>query len=192
MNTAAEKKYLRHLLRAQRAAVDPRQKRSWDRRIYGNVVNSPVFQNATSIMLFLSTAEEVDTWPILRTAWEQKKITAVPKVLDRRRGMIAVVISDLAELQPQTMGIMEPVHSEALDPRRIDLALVPGLAFDVDGGRLGYGAGYFDRFLPQTQAWLLGLIYSVFVRTLPRDEWDVPVNAVCTEEGFLIKEINRH
>lgn len=94
-----------------------------------------------------------------------------------------LTVHPLGPLVPGPFGLLEPT-TQKVDPQVLDLVVVPGLAFDLEGYRLGHGKGYYDRFLATVRAEKLGVIpKALLFPRLPRDPWDVPVNALATEEG---------
>ena len=190
MNREGEKLRLRQELIAQRSQLPKTLKTQWDQAIRNHVLALPQYREARSIMLFLSKNDEIHTWPLLAQAWADGKTSAVPKVLGRSQGMIAAWITSKEQLVPGPMGIMEPKEVQKASESHLDLIIVPGLAFDRRGHRLGYGAGYYDRFLPAATGSTVGVIYSCFVRDLPVESWDYRVQLVITEKGVLKKGNN--
>ncbi len=187
MSDLPSKDALRRRLRQERSQLEAEVKRKWDDQLFQHLQGLSVYQQARSVMLYLATAPEVDTWPILDDCWQRGMAVSVPKVLGRQRGMQAQRIDSLQQLRPGVMGIMEPTSGCAVDPVTLDLVIVPGLAFDQCGYRLGYGAGYYDRFLADVKGAAVGLVYGCFVQPLPLDPWDLPVDWMLTENGVLKK-----
>ncbi len=183
------KKRLRREIRSQRRCLDPVLKSRWDRAISAELLRSPVFEQARSVMTYVSTEEEVDTWPLMERAWSEGRQVAVPKV-KARGAMEAVAIAGPAELAPGTLGILEPTGGRCVPLSCMDLVVVPGLAFDRDGYRLGYGGGYYDAFLRNCSAPSVGLVYACFVMDVPKGPWDVAVDMVLTDRGFVKKGID--
>ncbi len=119
------------------------------RVICSKLLSLPVFQSAKTIMFYVSFRGEVNTLPMMEKAIELKKRVAVPVVRKEERYLIPVEIHTLREFVPGPYGIPEPPFdaAQALRPEDLDLVVVPGVAFDHAGNRLGRGAGYYDRFL---------------------------------------------
>lgn len=144
---------------------------------------APVRQ-AQTLFCFVSFRTEVDTLPILRWALHRGLVTAVPQVLGPRQ-MVAVRITGLADLQPGHWGIPEPRPGLPLvDPDTVDVAVVPGAAFDEQGGRIGYGGGFYDTFLhglaPQAARVALAFEDQI-VSCVPCEPHDLPAQIIVTE-----------
>ncbi len=126
------------------------------------LVMYPVFQQVETVFCYVSMAQEPDTRMILETAWSMGKTVAVPRcVPGPERRMEAVVIRGFEDLEPGMMGISEPKQGlPVLDGYKIDLAVVPCVSADRSGGRLGHGAGYYDRFLHGQTMYKFGLCFD--------------------------------
>ena len=112
------------------------------------VIRLPEFHAAKVVMIFLNTDTEIDTVAIALAAWAGDKTVLVPRVSIADRHMIALECRSLhAGLIASSYGILEPIDGDAWPIESIDLIIVPGLAFDRTGNRLGQGAGFYDRFL---------------------------------------------
>lgn len=142
------------------------------------LIATPQYQNADTLYLYLPYNQEVRTVPILEHALAAGKRVAVPKVYGKE--MRFIYISSMADVAPGLRGIPEPVLDgpEAEDPYA--LVIMPGLAFDREGNRIGYGGGYYDKFLSREQEHpTVGLCYGFqMVDSIPKEEWDVPVDLV--------------
>jgi 5-formyltetrahydrofolate cyclo-ligase len=145
-------------------------------------------QRARTLFCYVSFRTEVDTLPILRWALRRGLVTGVPQVLGPRH-MAAVRITDLADLQPGHWGIPEPRPGlPPVEPGSIDVAVVPGAAFDAHGSRIGYGGGFYDTFLCSLapQATRVALAFEdQMVSCVPCEAHDLPAQLIVTERRVL-------
>ncbi len=140
---------------------------------------------AQNIMCFLSIKNEVKLYPFIEQAREQGQRILVPRV---ESDGIKAVEYQLERTRRGSFGIIEP-EGEPVDEKLIDAVLVPGLVFDYNGYRLGYGAGYYDRFLPllRPDAFLCGVCYDwQVVETILPQEKDVPVDWIVTDKSEVV------
>ena len=143
----------------------------------------PEVEAAETVMVFYGTGREPDTVPLIPALLEKGRRVALPVVLPHR-GMEARQVTDIDRLVPNRYGIPEPDGSSPVIPKHeIDVALVPHLMVDRDGYRLGWGGGYYDRWLTDFP----GLTVCVcrperLVEHMPREKFDVPVKLVLIEE----------
>jgi len=108
----------------------------------------------------------------------------LPKVAGEELELLYV--EDLSSLERGAYGIPEPSGGQKASPEEIEFAAVPGVAFDREGYRLGFGKGYYDRLLKKISAPKVGVAYSFqVIDYVPRDEWDEPVDLIVTEEGII-------
>ena len=157
--------------------------------------NHPVFVAARHVHCFLSMPEELATGPIFDLCRELGKHTSVPVMLKDERRLGYVSWSSGQPLQKVAFGVMEPPRENwRTDLAALDLVLVPGLAFDAQGGRLGYGKAYYDGFLAElrakqgkgNRASFVGLLTTVqLVERIPVDSWDIAMDWLITEDGCL-------
>lgn len=118
------------------------------RVICNKLLELPVFRSAKTVMFYISFQGEVNTFPMIAEAFRLNKCVAVPLIRKETRQLIPVVIEAVHDLVPGSYGIPEPArNAPRLQPEDLDLVVVPGVAFDAAGNRLGRGAGYYDRFL---------------------------------------------
>ncbi|MCS6782161.1 MAG: 5-formyltetrahydrofolate cyclo-ligase [Gloeomargarita sp. SKYBB_i_bin120] len=175
------KKTLRAQFRQQRAELSPETCRQQSRQLQAYLQRHPWWRSAQQVFGYVSLAGEPD----LRPLWEQAPVWGLP----RREGDRLVWHRWQPGLPLTTGWLPEPFpDAPPLTPQPGDLLLLPALAYDRQGYRLGYGGGYFDRLLAEPQ-WQgvhrVGVVFSAFlVPVLPRDPWDQPVQAVCTEAGW--------
>jgi 5-formyltetrahydrofolate cyclo-ligase len=145
----------------------------------------PLVKNSNRIMIYYSINHEVATTHIISKLLKMGKTVVLPAcTIDRN--LRASIIHNLDELVPGIFGIKEPAASALeIDPKMLDLVVIPGVAFDKKGFRLGHGAGYYDRFLTRTAAFKLGIAYDFqIVDKLPAEPHDVTVQALLTPEGY--------
>ncbi len=144
----------------------------------------PEFRKAKSVLFYYPHKNEVDVrFLIKETLRENKKFVFLPKVSGQR--IIPIKITSLVSLKRGFSGIKEPEGVE-YSPDVIDLVFVPGVAFDIHGYRLGYGGGFYDRFLSETRAYKVGLAYDFqVVRELPVGKHDVPLDIIVTPTRII-------
>lgn len=183
------KRNLRERYKTLRKEMPPDQKAVCDARIRGRVLHSPEYRSCRTLVCFVSTPIEVDTKRLIKRALADGKDVAVPYCIDGTRKMHFYRIHSLDELEPRTFGVLEPNPNTA--ERITDfsgaLCIVPGLAFDHAGYRLGYGGGYYDRFLSKTfrpaGGVTAGICYAnCIAHKLPRGRFDVPCDILITEK----------
>jgi 5-formyltetrahydrofolate cyclo-ligase len=184
-----EKAQARKTIQQRIERLSTEDKRQASERVRERLADLPEFQQARSVLLFVSIADEVDTLPIIRDALAAGKHVAVPKVDVQAKAMDARRLRDLdQDIAPGVFGILEPQSSEVVPPRQIDFILVPARGFDREGNRLGRGGGYYDRYMSQPgfDAWRCGVAFACQVLdAVPHDETDLPVHLLVTDEDVL-------
>jgi 5-formyltetrahydrofolate cyclo-ligase len=192
------------LLRKERLAardrLDPvsRCEKSW--RIHRLLLACPAAAAAEHFFLYVHFRSEVETMTLLTKLLEDGKTVSVPLTLRREGRLLAVRITDPAsQLRPGCFGILEPSRQQTaqamINPARIDIALVPGSVFDRRGGRLGYGGGFYDRFLSQDapQALRVGLAFAIqLADRVPLEPHDQLMDMLVTEEQLYECRRNCH
>lgn len=158
-------------------------------RLQENLCAWPVYQNAKNIMLYLAMPDEPHLDKVISHALAAGKTVCVPHMREARGLMDAAIITNLDDLVVGQFNLLtpNPATLKILEPSDLDLIIVPGVAFDKTGRRLGMGAGYYDRFLPKAiKADLIGAAWSAqILETVPTDEHDRPVNFLLTEDGIF-------
>lgn len=157
-----------------------------DTGLLDHVLSHEEFQNARNIMIYYSVKREPCTLGIAETAYLEDKTVAFPYCF-RGGIMQARIVSSLDQLRPAVLGIPAPPDTApVLNPEELDLIIVPALLYDTAGYRLGYGGGYFDRFLCGIPAFTIGLARTrLMVEMLPREKHDIAVKCIVTEDIVL-------
>ncbi|MFV0401393.1 MAG: 5-formyltetrahydrofolate cyclo-ligase [Oscillospiraceae bacterium] len=184
------KKNLRTRYRGIRASLDPQQRDVKNGRILRFIQSMPAYQDCKLLLCFVSTPQEVDTRALIEAALAEGKRVAVPYCIDGTREMEFYEIESLSELQPRTFGVLEPdpASHKKVTSFRDALCILPGLSFDRFGYRLGYGGGYYDRFLSHKFAGSGGVTAGICFRDCMRSHivhgrYDVPADYIVTENG---------
>lgn len=185
-----KKSELRHELKQRLVKMGRDDRIAKSKQICRHVIDSDLFKQASVAMVYLSLPHEVDTTPLILTAWQLGKTIAVPKVSWEQRHMIPVEISSLETgLKTDERGLRTPSNGVPVPFDEIDLVITPGLGFDRNGNRLGRGGAYYDTFFKHKDIsaarWALGFSEQL-CESIPHDETDVPVDAVVTEDGIIM------
>lgn len=184
-----DKQQLRQQIRTQLSAMTPQQRIDMSHKACKNLVDTPEFRDAHTIMAFLSMPHEIETAPFILYAWQHNKTIAVPRISWQQRHMIAVVINSLdTGIATEAGGLRNPVTGIPVPIEDIDLIITPGLAFDKNGNRLGRGGSYYDRFFAneKLRAKKCAFAFSTqFVDIVPTTEKDKPVDMLVTEKDVI-------
>lgn len=183
-----QKKHLREKFKTLRRQLDPEKKRALDDKILNKFTNLWLYREATTILIYVSTAIEVDTRRIIEKALHDGKRVAVPRCVDGTRDMEFYYIEGLEALSSGTFGVLEPIGDSFDRVTDLDsgLCVVPALSFDRSGYRLGYGKGYYDRFLSRFSGDVVGLCYSLCLsEQLPHGKFDRIIPQIVTERGII-------
>lgn len=182
------KRELRTKYRKIRENMDPKQKTEWDEMILKKITSTHFYKAAKTLLCFVSKPVEVDTFGLLQHAFDAGKTVAVPKCLDREGHMAFYIIKSFADLKADTFGLMEPDLSvcEPVTDFTDAVCILPAFAFDTEGYRIGFGKGYYDRFLQRFQGVKAGICYpSCMTNRLPHGRFDVPADYVVTPKYIL-------
>jgi len=186
MDAKMEKRILREQLLEHRRSLDPEQVREESAAIIVRLQNLPPFVCAHSILTYVASKDnEVETQPLIASLLKQGKEVLVP-IAERDRSITWSRLESLDELVAGAFGILEPVFQwrRPVLPPQDAVALVPGIAFTRDGWRIGYGAGYYDRFLAGFAGIAIGLAFSQqMIASIPRENHDVPLHYVVTDKA---------
>lgn len=160
----------------------------WSKNISGNLFSHSDWQCASTVALTISRRPEVDTYPIIERAWQEGKKVAVPKCLPKEKQLDFRLLDNFNQLEVVYYGLKEPKQdeTETVSPAAIDLVIVPGLIYEPRGYRIGFGGGYYDRFLESYNGKTIALAFSLQVADkLPVEPFDIPVQSIITEEKVI-------
>ncbi|MDI3316061.1 MAG: 5-formyltetrahydrofolate cyclo-ligase [Bacillota bacterium] len=178
---------MRRQLLAWRRSLPPAQRRAWDRAMVRRLLAWPPFLQAHLVMGYVAWRGEPDLGAALRWRRRQGGAVVLPATDPAAHRILPRRFLSGMRLRRGPLGIPEPPEeAPAVDPSEIDLVLLPGVAFDRRGFRLGYGGGYFDRWLarPGMHARTVGVAYAAqIVESLPHAPWDRRVEELLSEEA---------
>ena len=180
-----EKRRIRREVLERRDAAPAALREGWGERIAERTIELPEIQAATIVMVFSSFGSEVPTGPLIERLRERGVTVALPRIEEGDLVPIAFAPGD--PVRQTSFGALEPIGPNSLDPSSLDVIGVPGVVFDRDGRRVGYGGGYYDRFLRDLTAFRVGIAFSLQVieGRLPAGSFDLPVHAIVTEEETI-------
>jgi 5-formyltetrahydrofolate cyclo-ligase len=189
-DVALRKAELRRRVLAERDALDPALRARLSAAIVERVAACRPVRQARTVLAYAPFGSEADIWPLLRAALAEGRALLLPRVDRPARRLVVHRVTDLGtDLVPGTWGILEPVPARcpAVAAASADVVLVPGVAFDRRGGRLGYGGGYYDRLLAAWPRATPPLVAPAFelqvVEAVPSRPGDRRVDRVVTEAG---------
>ena len=173
-----DKTALRRAIREKKRAMTEEEITSRSKRLEELFLASEAYRNAKTVYGYLPYNQEVRTVPMLEQAIRDGKRVAVPKVYGDT--MRFIYLDDLSQVEKSEMGIPEPILDMPVAEDKTALVLMPGLAFTKQGDRMGYGGGFYDRFLTdEPEHPTLALCYDFqIVESLPTEEFDIPVDTV--------------
>ena len=173
-----DKSALRRQIREKKREMTPRQIEEKSDALREKFLQSELYRQATAIYGYLPYNQEVRTVPMLEQALRDGKRVAVPKVI--REAMVFLDLEDFSQVEKGYAGIPEPIADGPVARDQDALVLMPGLAFDPQGHRIGYGGGFYDRFLaqePEHPTVALCYDFQMFPK-LETEEFDIPVDLV--------------
>lgn len=155
-------------------------------KITRNLFNLIDFKDLQNVMLYNQIKNEVMTDEIISFCFKNNIGVVLPKVVKEKREIIPCQISSLAQLKEGEYGILEPFEFEIIDKEKIDVVIVPGVAFSRDGYRLGYGAGYYDKFLKDYDGKKIGICYSFqLLDNVYQEKHDIRMDYIVTESEII-------
>lgn len=182
---AATKTDIRRQILEKRSSLNKTEVMENSRLIKERLFSLPDFKNAKTLMFYASKDNEVFTHQMIKEALKEK--TVVLPIMDRENMKIVVSkITSFEQLKPSALNILEPEQATEIDPATIELVIVPGVAFDMEKNRIGYGSGCYDVFLKTLKAKKIALAYDMQVlKKLPFHSHDVKVDIIITEKQII-------
>ena len=187
----AKKEKIRRSMLERRAELEPPRVKAASLEIIQWIRGLPQWKNAREVLVYWPVQNEVDVRPLFADLWQGDVRVLLPRCRPGQPGLMDLChVTCEAELVQGMYAIMEPGPSCLIvDDFRPDVCLVPGVGFDERGYRLGFGGGYYDRMLEKpmmASALKVGICYDFQVRRkVPNDDWDQPMNAICTEKRLF-------
>ena len=176
------KSKLRKQVLQEMKALSQEQKQAMDRALTERFLNHLFYQEAKVIATYLSFPHEFQTQGLIDQALRDSKKVLIPKTYPQ--GRMEFVVYDPQQLVKTSFGLLEPQGDlEVVDTSQIDLIHVPGLAFTREGYRIGYGGGYYDRYLEHFTGQSLSTIYPCQIQNFNSEDHDIPVQEVLIYEG---------
>jgi 5-formyltetrahydrofolate cyclo-ligase len=178
------KSQLRQKLRKLRASLGDETRSRASQLICEALEAWPIFQQSETILTYMPIKGEADLTPLLTRHPEKQWI--LPRIIPEEDHRMVFHAYDAGRLVLHPFGMAEPTADSPIVPREaLQLVLVPGMAFDRQGWRLGYGGGYFDRFLKSFMGISVGIVFcALFLESLPHGEFDVSMQWIATENGM--------
>lgn len=188
------KKDIRRKMLRQREQMDNQEVQALSQRIMGKLKKLPVYKTSKTIMLYLSFENEVDSTRIIEDCLEDGKRVVMPYCSKSDMSITPTEIKNLdLDLSENSMGYKQSKKDslKPVDISEIDLIVIPGIAFDRKGYRVGFGAGYYDRFLGKVNFEIptIGLAYDFQIvdSFIKMEDYDIPVDYVMTENRIIIR-----
>jgi len=194
-----QKNELRTELLERRRGILPERREEWDKKIANIFLNSISYRFCDILLIYASTKDEISTSLIIERSLANKKIVACPVTNMSDNTLSFKIISSIEELSAGSYNILEPpktnadfrdLFDAALEQKKrppLAVCVIPCLSYDSSGYRMGYGKGYYDRFLPSFDGTKIGLCYSEFkADNLPKGKYDVKLDVIITEKGVTV------
>lgn len=191
-----DKSQLRQEFLARRNALEESERTRYSSLIRQRVFGHTAWTNATLILCYVSFGSEVETHALIQEALRFKKRIVIPVHDGKTHGSPLTEITRFGELTVSHRGILQvdPQSHRLIDPSEVELALIPGIAFDKTGGRLGFGGGYFDKLLPtmkKTKRMALAYEVQISEAPLPKEPHDMLMDVIVTEKAVHTRSGSR-
>ena len=185
------KKTIRQEILQKRKLLSQEELLSKSKTIFQSIKNLSIYQAAQNVMLYIDFRNEVKTGFIMEDLLTRSKGTVVPiSVIGTREMILSQVLDPEKELARSSYGILEPKpeYIRKINPAILDLVIVPGIAFDSEGYRIGYGGGYYDYFFSTMERPIVSIALAFdlqIIETVPKEDYDRPVDYIITESRII-------
>jgi 5-formyltetrahydrofolate cyclo-ligase len=189
LNSDLTKSEIRHKILSKRNSIYRDAIITNSKFINNKIISIEEYQRSKSLGVYYPIGSEVQTFELIKHSLNNNKIVSLPKITDSMTIEFFKIIEDSFEkisFRKGRYGIFEPsISTDTID--KIDMLIIPGIAFDLNGNRIGYGKGYYDRFLSSKKSkYNIGLAYEIQVlNNIPNNELDVPVDIIVTEKRII-------
>lgn len=186
------KREMREKYSAIRNEMDKAKRDEFDKKIFDRLTASITYRHSNEILLYASMGSEIDTWAIFDAAIKAGKKVAYPLCFEDNT-MKYYYVSSRDDLEEGAFGILEPKKGlEEYVPSSLSICVVPAIVFDKEGYRIGYGKGFYDRFLSSFPGVKVGLVYSnMIIPRVPRGRFDKHVDILISERGVSAVNASR-
>lgn len=171
--------------------ISERERKVIEKKLAKHLIKSNIWKRASIIGTTIAQGVEWDTKPIIEEAWRQGKRVCVPKCDPQKKQLNFYQLQDYDQLEVVYYKLLEPKPDKTKQVKKsqIDLLIVPGIVFDKQGFRIGFGGGYYDRFLSDFSNENVSLVSRLQLKDhVPSETYDIPVKHIITENGILNKE----
>ena len=184
MQKREQKRILRQQIRELKGQQTKENLSYWSSKLLNEIETVAAFKEAATVLLYYSLADEVETGEFIKK-WCNKKCILLPVISGNELVLKKYIGEEKISFQ-NNFSIKEPIGEEFNDFDKIDLAIIPGMAFDRELNRLGRGKGFYDKLLPKIKAPKIGICFSFqIVDKIPTEEFDLAMDEVWTENGKL-------
>lgn len=175
---ALDKKQIRSLMKHKLAQLNKEERLGQEQFLHKALFALPEWKKADTIAVTISINNELNTHPIFEKAWEEGKTTVAPVVERNSKRLSFFKISSFNECRESSIGLLEPIPGKtpSVNEESLDLIITPGLAYNKDGYRIGYGGGFYDRLLKNVEVPTVSLCFDCqLLNDLPLEHYDIPV-----------------
>lgn len=183
-----EKRILRQTAMSKLKSLTKGEKIHIEGKIFDTLINSDIWKKANVIGLTIAQDFEWNTQALIEMAWKQNKTIVIPKCYPQEKKLVFYKFTSYNQLENVYMNLREPkpIEHMKINKNEIDLLIVPGLLFDYEGYRIGFGGGYYDRFLKDFPSETVAMCCNDQLKSnLPKEPYDIPVDHLVTETGLI-------